>query len=63
MQRCGGGLTVQVATPVNWKHGEHCMVVSSVKAEDLAATFPKGVEIKAVPSGKPYIRITPQPNI
>ena len=61
--RCRGRLTAQVATPVNWKHGEPCMVVSSVKAEDLAATFPKGVEVKAVPSGKAYIRVTPQPNI
>lgn len=53
----------KVATPGNWQQGGDCMVVPSVKAEDLEATFPKGVTIKAVPSGKGYLRVTPQPNI
>ena len=48
----------QVATPVNWKHGEDCIVVSSIPTEDIPEKFPKGHrEIK------PYLRYTPQPDI
>ena len=48
----------QVATPVNWKHGEDCIVVPSIPTEDIPEKFPKGYrEIK------PYLRYTPQPDI
>ena len=48
----------QVATPVNWKHGEDCIVVPSVPTEDIPEKFPKGYrEIKS------YLRYTPQPDI
>jgi len=48
----------QVATPVNWKHGEDCIVVPSIPTEDIPEKFPKGYrEIK------PYLRFTPQPDI
>jgi alkyl hydroperoxide reductase subunit AhpC len=48
----------QVATPVNWKHGEDCIVVPSIPTEDIPEKFPKGHrEIK------PYLRYTPQPDI
>eukprot|EP00048_Salpingoeca_helianthica_P014658 m.222823 g.222823 ORF g.222823 m.222823 type:complete len:224 (-) comp16113_c0_seq1:28-699(-) len=53
----------KVATPANWKQGGACMVVPSVKPEEHAALFPKGVDVKAVPSGKQYLRFTPQPNV
>ncbi|XP_070531736.1 peroxiredoxin-6-like [Ptychodera flava] len=53
--------TKKVATPADWKQGEKCMVVPTVKAEDIPKLFPKGVEIKPVPSGKEYLRLTPQP--
>lgn len=53
--------TKKVATPANWQQGGDCMVVPSVKAEELEATFPKGVRIEEVPSGKSYLRFTPQP--
>lgn len=46
-----------VATPVNWKWGEDCIVVASMSDEDAQAQFPKG--FKRV---KSYLRITPQPN-
>jgi GTP-binding protein HflX len=47
----------QVATPVNWKEGEDCVVVPSIPTEEARSRFPKGVtEIK------PYLRMTPQPN-
>lgn len=46
-----------VATPVNWKDGEDCVVVPSISTEDAKVKFSKGVtEIK------PYLRMTPQPN-
>jgi thioredoxin-dependent peroxiredoxin len=46
-----------VATPVNWKDGDDCVVVPSISTEDARAKFTKGVtEIK------PYLRMTPQPN-
>jgi alkyl hydroperoxide reductase subunit AhpC len=47
-----------VATPVDWKHGEDCVVVPAIKTEDIPAKFPKGfTEVK------PYLRMTPQPDL
>lgn len=46
-----------VATPVNWKDGEDCIIVPSVKDEEIPAKFPKGHK-----KIKPYLRTTPQPN-
>jgi alkyl hydroperoxide reductase subunit AhpC len=48
----------KVATPVNWKHGQDCIIVNSVSDEDAAKMFPKGVK-----KIKPYLRTTPQPNL
>merc|ERR1712039_111168 len=53
--------TRKVATPVDWKAGGSCMVVPGVKQEDAAGLFPKGVKVHEVPSGKVYLRTTPQP--
>ncbi len=47
-----------VATPVDWKNGEDCVVVPAIKTEDIPKKFPKG--FKEV---KPYLRMTPQPNL
>jgi len=46
-----------VATPVNWKNGEDCIIPPSISDEDAKTKFPAG--FKTV---KPYLRITPQPN-
>lgn len=46
-----------VATPVNWKDGDDCVVVPSIPTEEAKQKFPKGVE-----EIKPYLRMTPQPN-
>lgn len=47
-----------VATPVNWKDGDDCVIVPSIKdPEELKQKFPKGyTEVKS------YLRMTPQPN-
>jgi len=47
----------QVATPVNWKDGEECIIVPAVTDDQIPSKFPKGH--RAV---KPYLRYTPQPN-
>ena len=47
-----------VATPANWKHGEDVVIASAIKDEDIPSKFPKG-HIKV----KPYLRLTPQPNL
>ncbi|MFD0836349.1 peroxiredoxin [Mariniflexile aquimaris] len=48
----------KVATPANWVNGDDCVVSPSIATEDIPAIFPKGFrEIK------PYLRITPQPNL
>ena len=48
----------QVATPVDWKHGDDCVVVPAIKTEDIPAKFPKGHKVI-----KPYLRPTPQPDL
>ena len=37
------------------------MVVPSIKTEDAIKKFPKGVEVMRLPSGKEYMRFTPDP--
>ncbi len=47
-----------VATPVNWKDGEDCVIVPSLQdPEVLKQKFPKGYKVI-----RPYLRLTPQPN-
>lgn len=46
-----------VATLVNWKQGEDCIIVPSVKDEEIPKKFPKGHKVI-----KPYLRTTPQPD-
>ncbi len=48
----------KVATPANWKKGDDCVIVPSVSNEEIPQLFPKGhTEVK------PYLRLTPQPNL
>lgn len=47
-----------VATPANWKYGEDVVIVPAIKDEEIPARFPKGAN-----HVKPYLRITPQPNL
>lgn len=49
----------QVATPADWQHGDECVIVPSIKEPaELQAKFPKGHR-----ELKPYLRMTPQPNL
>ena len=52
----------KVATPVDWKNGQECMIQPSVKQEEVEKLFPKGHKVIEVPSHKNYLRMTPQPN-
>jgi thioredoxin-dependent peroxiredoxin len=46
----------QVATPVNWKAGEDCIIVPALSNEQAKEKFPGGWK-----EVKPYLRYVPQP--
>lgn len=46
----------QVATPVNWKHGEDVIIVPAVSDEQAKTKYPEGWKTL-----KPYLRLVPQP--
>jgi hypothetical protein len=46
----------KVATPVNWKQGEDCIIVPSVSDEDARTQFPGGWTAEL-----PYLRRVRQP--
>ncbi len=47
-----------VSTPVNWKDGDDVVISPSLSDEEAAQRFPKGFT-----KLKPYLRLTPQPNL
>lgn len=48
-----------VATPANWQQGDDCVILPSLQDPAvLAEKFPKGYKVL-----KPYLRLTPQPNL
>jgi thioredoxin-dependent peroxiredoxin len=49
--------TYKVATPVNWKDGQECIIVPAVPDQEADRLFPRGYR-----KVKPYLRFTPQPN-
>jgi len=49
----------KVATPVDWKRGDEVVIVPALQdAEEIKKRFPKGHKVV-----KPYLRLTPQPNL
>ncbi len=48
----------KVATPANWKQGEDVVITPAVSSEEADKLFPKGYK-----EIKPYLRLTPQPNL
>ncbi|XP_048005406.1 peroxiredoxin-6 [Leguminivora glycinivorella] len=53
----------KVATPVDWKMGDDCMVLPTVPEDKVSEVFPDGVTVVDLPSGKNYIRKTPCPKM
>ncbi|CAG4942270.1 unnamed protein product [Colias eurytheme] len=53
----------KVATPADWKMGDDCMVLPTVPEDELDKSFPQGVTVVQVPSGKAYLRKTACPNL
>ncbi|XP_017769869.1 PREDICTED: peroxiredoxin-6-like [Nicrophorus vespilloides] len=51
-----------VATPVDWKAGESVMIQPSLPQEKANELF-AGTHTVTLPSGKPYMRMAPQPAI
>ncbi|XP_046551567.1 peroxiredoxin-6-like [Haliotis rubra] len=49
--------TKKVATPVDWKVGDECMVVPSLSNAEAKKLFPK-MRMVELPSGKEYVRMT-----
>ena len=47
----------KVATPVNWKQGEDCIIVPAVKNDQAKEMFPEGWK-----ELKPYLRVVKQPH-
>lgn len=47
-----------VATPADWKQGEDVVISPSITDEQIPDKFPKGHTVI-----KPYLRMTPQPNL
>jgi thioredoxin-dependent peroxiredoxin len=47
----------KVATPVNWRQGEDCIIVPSVSDDEARQRFPGGWK-----TVKPYLRVVPQPS-
>lgn len=47
-----------VSTPADWKPGGEVIIATTVSDEDARRKFPKGFVAK-----KPYLRLTPQPNL
>ena len=45
-----------VATPVNWRNGDDCIILTSVSDDDAKKKFPNGWK-----APRPYLRIVPQP--
>ena len=50
--------TFAVATPADWHYGEDVIITNGLSDDDARVKFPRGFEAK-----KPYLRMTPQPNI
>ncbi|XP_026758582.2 peroxiredoxin-6-like isoform X2 [Galleria mellonella] len=53
----------KVATPVDWKMGDDCMVLPTLPEDQVTKVFPQGVTVVPLPSGKNYLKKTSCPKI
>lgn len=51
-----------IATPEGWMPGNKVIVPPNVSSEDIKNKLKKGVETQSCPSGKDYLRFTPDPS-
>ena len=47
-----------MSTPADWHHGDDVIIVPAITDAEADERFPKGYETL-----KPYLRVTPQPNL
>ena len=47
-----------VSTPADWRQGDDVIIATTVSDEEATKRFPKGFVTR-----KPYLRVTPQPNV
>jgi alkyl hydroperoxide reductase subunit AhpC len=48
-----------VATPADWENGDDCVILAKIQdQQELETKFPKGYRVI-----RPYLRMTPQPNV
>jgi alkyl hydroperoxide reductase subunit AhpC len=47
-----------VSTPADWQQGEDVIIANTISDEEAKARFPRGFVAK-----KPYLRVTPQPEV
>lgn len=50
-----------VTTPVEWQTGGNCCILPDLSEQEIKNKFPKGHESRELPSGKGYLKITPDP--
>jgi thioredoxin-dependent peroxiredoxin len=48
----------RVATPVNWQHSDGLIILPAESDTEADKAFPKGYR-----KVKPYLHVTPQPNL
>ena len=46
---------LKLATPVNWKEGDRCIVAPGISTEDAKTRF-ENLKVETLPSGKEYLR-------
>ncbi len=56
------GAVHPIATPVNWKKGEEVVILPHITEAEATSRFPAGFRTVELPSGRAYLRLTPDPS-
>ncbi|VDK72106.1 unnamed protein product [Litomosoides sigmodontis] len=54
-------VTKKVATPVDWKDGDDCVVIPTIDDNEAKKLFGEKINTVELPSGKRYLRMVPHP--